>query len=223
MSYEYIRNQNPDLAIQKISSASFRKYGKVHNYSIKNVMDTFYKVVTIPKSGNKYEASIYEIEQLPEIRNISEYIFGGFETQAGICVGYCDNVVGMEYHQCSEVLITIENCILVLGQRLDIENDTYDLQNAELFYVEKGNVIELYSTTLHYMPIHTDKNLATVCMLLKGTNAPLINLRGILTEKNKYLFSLTERKGGTLCGEVKINVKQYENEIEKIVYKDENF
>ena len=75
-----------------------------------------------------------------------------------------------------------------------MENETYDSQKCECFYVPQGTIVECYSTTLHYTPIClSDDGFKTICLLLKGTgdNLPRPQV-GILKKKNKWFIAHPE-------------------------------
>lgn len=179
-----------DFKTKSTKDPSFRPYGqRYEQYPVDDVLELFRKEIEIPETGNIYIRSIEAFETLDQIRTISADLFGGFETQVGICAGYCDTVDGLEYHQGSEVVIIVQDCILALGKREDVEDQSYDLGKLEYFYAESGDVLELYGTTLHYMPLSDISPLGTVCILLRGTNEELPAQNGLLAAKNKYLFS----------------------------------
>ena len=78
-------------------------------------------------------------------------------------------------------------------------DDTYDTAKAEAFFVPAGTVIEVYATTLHYAPCHTqDGGFRCVVILPKGTNTDMEPVENVFSEdrllfaKNKWLIGHEE-------------------------------
>ena len=60
-----------------------------------------------------------------------------------------------------------------------------------MFYLEKGDAVELYSSTLHFCPCHvSDNGFSSVAALPKGTNTPLDEPSDdkLLFKKNKWII-----------------------------------
>lgn len=189
MNLEKIQEQNPHLTIYDVKDTNFQAYGRVINgFDLAEVTEYSGKC-NIPESGNYYEASVQELEEIAVIKELSQYLYGGLEVEAGICIGHNKSLTGIEYHQGSETIIAIEDCILILGKRQDMKDNTYDGNLTECFYVEKGQVVELYDTTLHYTPCKTGDHFFTIVLLLKGTNDKIEKPQGILMKKNKWFIT----------------------------------
>ena len=94
--------------------------------------------------------------------------------QIGYCNGRNSTYNGFEYHKCSEVNIAVTDMMLVLGLVTDIKNYHYNNDDATVFFVPKGTMIEMYQTTLHLSPIKVcDEGFKAVVVLTEGTNTPL--------------------------------------------------
>lgn len=204
MGYKEVKMKNSNLTIRKITDDAFKTYGAIHNYEVSKVIQYMEQHVEIPTVGNTYSASEIGLESQPIIQKISKDLFGHLLTEAGPCVGHNKSLTGIEYHQGSEINIAITDCVLILGKRQDMVGNTYDGGKTEVFYVEKGQTVELYDTTLHYTPCKVDDHFATVVILLKGTNEPIDEPEGILMKKNKWFIthtSMTEKiKAGNYPG-----------------------
>lgn len=111
--------------------------------------------------------------------------------EVGTCAGQNTQLLGMEYHQGSETIIAITDCLLILGKLQDMENSTYDTKSVEYFYIDAGECVELYSTTLHYAPCQITKNgFAIICILPQGTNfESTASINPLLTMKNKFFIT----------------------------------
>lgn len=116
-------------------------------------------------------------------------VYGGLEAQAGICAGRNKVFNGIEFHQGSETVVALTDCVLFVGKKSDMVGQTYNGERAECFFMEKGQIIEMYDSTLHYSPCNTGDYFITVVILLKGTNTPLENPSGLLTKKNKWFIT----------------------------------
>ena len=78
---------------------------------------------------------------------------------------------------------------VVLGSRKDMDSLTsFDLANAEAFFVPAGTAIMLYSDTLHYAPCSAgDGVFQCVIVLPQGTNYPSEKENIQKTEEDKLL------------------------------------
>ncbi len=189
MSLEILQKLNNHLTIFDIKDNRFLTYGRViDNFDISEVTQYSAKI-EIPESGNSYIASIQSLEAIPVIKLLSQFVYGGLEVQAGICVGHNKGLTGIEYHQGSETIIAIKDCVLILGKRQDMVGNTYDGSLTECFYVQKGQVVELYDTSLHYTPCKTGDYFMTIVILLKGTNNSIEKTQGILMKQNKWFIT----------------------------------
>jgi hypothetical protein len=211
MSIEEIRKKNLGLKIHSVNDPEFEPYGRIHAYDTKEALRVFQEKITLPEQGNYYQPSSRILEELSVVKQIAEELYGGLPSQAGPCLGYNTESNGMEYHQGSETAIAVTDSIFVLGKLQDMEGNHYDLSKAEVFFVNKGQVVELYGTTLHYTPIRVEKHFATICILIKGTNETLEQASGILIKKNKYFITHSTMKDKSkeenypgLIGEVNI-------------------
>ena len=62
----------------------------------------------------------------------------------------------------------------MLGKKEDLHDMEYQGDNVETFYLHKGEIIEIYDSTLHYTPMQVDKHgFSLGVILLKGTNTEL--------------------------------------------------
>lgn len=129
------------------------------------------------------------------MNELKQRFFGQMPIQAGYCNGHNTRLNAVEYHRSSEVNIAVTDMILLLGKQQDIENLSYDTSKMEAFLVEKGTMIELYATTLHYAPCQVKDGFRCVVILPKGTNTELEPYEEttkedqLLFAKNKWLIA----------------------------------
>jgi hypothetical protein len=131
--------------------------------------------------------------------------------QLGMCWGCHTRLNCLEYHRDSEINIGTTDFILLLAHQDEIENGLLDTARVKAFRVPAGVPVEVYATTLHYAPCHTDpaRGFRVAVALPKGTNtarpdfAPKSAEDRLLTARNKWLLAhpdSDEAKGGAVIG-----------------------
>lgn len=176
------------MKVKQVTDTSFRKYGKILTgidfSEIYNVLEG----MDYPEDV-EYAASFGPLEE-PEFRQkLSNTLYGELSVEIGYCSGHNKMLNALEYHRSSEANVAVTDIILLLGHQSDITEDfTYDTAQLEAFFVPAGTAIELYATTLHYVPIGTKENDYAFKMgvvLPFGTNFPLGVTLGAEAEKEK--------------------------------------
>ncbi len=189
------------MVIQKVTDASFQKYGKV----IQGLpaADIIAAMASTPVPEDViYVASVPELEACDSAGDIAYSLYGGMPIQIGYCNGHNKYLNALEYHRDSEINIAVKDLVLLLGQEQDIQADhTYDTSKVEAFLVPAGTVIEVYATTLHYAPCHVNEDgFQCVVVLPKGTNTDIRKEEGITLEdkllfaRNKWLIAHEDAK-----------------------------
>ena len=196
------------MKIQKLTDASFGKYGKViTEFSFEKILKEM-EHTPLPKDV-VYVPSVEAMEILPEAVDVCRKGFGGLPIQIGYCNGDNHKLNALEYHRSSENDIAATDLILLLGCQQDIEaDDTYDTSKVEAFFVPAGTAVELYATTLHYAPCSAQEGgFRCVIVLPKGTNEDLTfepekeGENRLLTAVNKWLIAHEEAGiEGAFCG-----------------------
>ena len=176
------------MKVKQITDTSFRKYGKILTgidfSEIYNVLEE----MDYPEDV-EYAASFGPLEE-PEFRQkLSNTLYGELSVEIGYCSGHNKMLNALEYHRSSEANVAVTDIILLLGHQSDITEDfTYDTAQLEAFFIPAGTAVELYATTLHYVPIGTKENDYAFKMgvvLPFGTNFPLGVTLGAEAEKEK--------------------------------------
>lgn len=176
------------MKVKQVTDTSFRKYGKILTgidfSEIYNVLEE----MDYPEDV-EYAASFGPLEE-PEFRQkLSNTLYGELSVEIGYCSGHNKMLNALEYHRSSEANVAVTDIILLLGHQSDITEDfTYDTTQLEAFFVPAGTAVELYATTLHYVPIGTKENDYAFKMgvvLPFGTNFPLGVTLGAEAEKEK--------------------------------------
>lgn len=196
------------MKIQKVTDASFGKYGKVlTEYELDGILKEM-EHTPLPKDVI-YVPSVEELEALPVAEVFKNRAYGGLPIQIGYCNGDNHKLNAVEYHRSSEINIAVTDMILLIGMQQDIEADyTYDTSKIEAFLVPAGTAIEVYATTLHYAPCTAaEGGFRCVVILPAGTNTELTFPAGksgedrLITAKNKWLIAHEEAGiEGAFCG-----------------------
>lgn len=205
-------NEVNDVTICDVSDPKFLPYGRiVTGFGWTDLIRYMEEQTEIPAEGNRYVASVPEMEALPESSRIRSVLYGGMEIEIGYCNGRNRTYNGFEYHKGSEINVAVTDFLLVLGHTWEITDNHYRNEDAEVFFVPKGSAIEMYQTTLHLSPIRvTDAGFKGIVILPKGTNTPLseeekaerdrlVNSGNcpearLLLQRNKWVISHPERK-----------------------------
>lgn len=190
-------------AIYDVRDPHFKTYGRViTGYDFTPFVRYVEQHTPIPEEGNVYAASLPELEELGAAKALGDLFYGGMPVQIGYCNGRNTTYNGFEYHKGSEINVAVTDFMLVLGHVWDIKDDTYHVETAEVFFVERGTAIEMYQTTLHLSPCRVcDEGFRDVVILPKGTNTPLAREdyplpdgeARLLLQRNKWVIAHPER------------------------------
>lgn len=196
-------NQINDVFVYAVSEKRFETYGRiVTGYDFFDMITYIEENTAIPDGGNVYEASVPGLEQFPVFIELQNNLYGGMEIQAGYCNGQNSTYNGFEYHKGSEVNIAVTDFMIVLGHTWLIQDNTYQIEDAEVFFVEKGTAFEMYQTTLHLSPCKISaEGFRDIVILPRGTNTPLIQEKRkaggegrLLLQKNKWVIAHRDRE-----------------------------
>lgn len=199
------------MKVHSIYDEEFRPYGKVlEGYDTQALLDTM-KRIPMPVEGVSYAPSIRELEELPLFWELRNRGFGGMPIQLGMCWGFNTRLNCLEYHRDSELNFGTEEYILLLAKLDEIRDGRLNTDLVKAFRVPAGVMVEVYATTLHYAPCHTDpgKGLRVAVVLPKGTNTGKPDLQvkfeedRWLTARNKWLLAhpeSMEAKNGAYVG-----------------------
>ena len=169
-------NKKNDVPVRSVKDEDFRSYGRVVEGADFSALIRYMEEHTvIPEGGNIYVASVPEMEALPAAAELADVAFGGMPIEIGYCNGRNTTYNGFEYHKGAEINIAVTDFMLVLGHSWDITPGlAYSVDQAEVFFVEKGTAIEMFGTTLHLSPVRTcDEGFKDIVVLPRGTNTPL--------------------------------------------------
>lgn len=187
-----LREVNPHITIHGVHGEAFRRYGRVV------AMDTApfcigAEKLPMPEQGSKYVASTPELDELPEAASLRGTCCGGLDEQIGLCWGHSNQLNALEWHTCNEFNIAVRELVLLLAKRSDLDADgRLNADKIQAFYLAQGEMVEIYSNTLHFCPCEvTESGFSCVVGLQRGTNLPLSQEQktGTLWAANKWLLA----------------------------------
>jgi hypothetical protein len=200
------------MKIYSVYDKEFRRYGQVvENYDTTELVEGL-KRTRMPQEGTGYVPEDPILQELPAMVEVSERFYGGMPVQLGWCSGHNTKLNCLEYHRDSEFNLGTEDFILLLGRQDEIDEDgLFDTARVEAFRVPAGVMVEVFATSLHYAPCHTDpvKGFQVLVALPWGTNTekpdfkPQSREDTLLTARNKWLLphpDSDEAKNGAVIG-----------------------
>ena len=179
------------MKIYRITDKEFKDFGAVVDVDATEIISVAEKI-ELPAEGAVYELSREDFEATDFAKAIERKVFGEIKTQNGYCYGHSNMLNALEWHKNSEVNVAVTDMILLLGKVQDIEDGKYDSAKVKAFEVKKGEVIEVYATTMHFCPIETSAGgFGCVVILPVGTNTVLDepSTDEFLFKKNKWIMA----------------------------------
>lgn len=185
------------MKIESVFDRAFAPYGKVlPGYDTSELLEALEKYTPLPEATD-YVASQPELEALPIAEKLAVNAYGGMPIQLGWCNGHNTRLNCLEYHRDSEINCGTSDFILLVAREDDIVDGSLDTDRVRAFRVPRGVMVEVYATTLHYAPCHTDpdKGFRVLVALPAGTNtakpdiAPKTGEDAWLWACNKWLLA----------------------------------
>ena len=162
------------MTIYPVTSPEFARYGRVisgYEGECAAITGALNAHTPLPEATG-YVPEEPALQQLPQAQVLGGSLYGGMPVQLGWCNGHNTRLNCLEYHRDSEFNLGTEDFILLLAKQEEIENGQLDTARVKAFRVPAGVLVEVYATTLHYAPCHTDpaKGFRVMVALPKGTN-----------------------------------------------------
>ncbi|MDC7247984.1 MAG: DUF4867 family protein [Sphaerochaetaceae bacterium] len=208
-----IQNMNPDKEIRPVTDPSVSRYGYVmRNIETESLIELSLSLFE-DKEGTQYIPSDQRMEALPVKSSLERLAFGELLIQVGCCYGMNHHLNGMEYHATNELIIAATDLVLMLGKVQDIREDgTWHSANTEFYYMNKGEALVIYSSTLHLAPCRVSEDpFNAIIVLPKGTNEALSGEpHSTLFKNNKWMLAHQEgpaAKNGALVKTVGVNIE----------------
>lgn len=187
------------MTILSVTDPSFARYGRVvTGYDTQALLAALEATPLTP--GVSYVPRVDALHAAEGAEAIGEALYGGMPFQLGYCNGYNTRLNCLEYHRDSEFNLGTEDFILLIAKQDDIVNDVLDTSKVAAFRVPGGVLVEIYATTLHYAPCHTDPahGFRVLVALPNTTNTPYRPVGGangadrMLWARNKWLLAHAE-------------------------------
>lgn len=186
------------MKIYSVNDPEFKSYGRVVTGMEETVAEILTALKTTPlPDGVGYVPEDPVLQELPAAVEVSNHLFGGMPCELGWCNGHNTKLNCLEYHRDSEFNLGAEDFILLLARLDQVEDGKLDTSGVKAFRAPAGTLIEVYATTLHYAPCHTDseKGFRVLVALPMGTNTekPHMEVTGgddaLLWARNKWLLA----------------------------------
>ena len=188
---EKLRQANPHIPIHSIHESAFRHYGRVIDWDTEAFCAAA-ETLPFPESGSRYVAATPELDEIPEAARLREVLCGGLDEQVGLCWGHSNRLGALEWHTCNEFNVAVRELVLLLAKREDLDGEgRLDAAKVQAFYLAQGEMIEVYSDTLHFCPCEVTKaGFSCIVGLQRGTNLPIAPERKVdkLWAANKWLI-----------------------------------
>ena len=200
------------MKIYSVNDPEFKPYGRVVNGLEAAKAEILQALATTPlPEATDYVAEEPVLQELPAMVEVSEHLFGGMPVQLGWCNGHNTKLNCLEYHRDSEFNLGTQDFILLLAKMDDIGDDgKLDTAKVKAFRAPAGTLVEVYATTLHYAPCHTDaaKGFRVLVALPWLTNTDKPALKELAPEDkllwacNKWLLAHAESSEAAQCAYV---------------------
>ena len=187
------------MEIRSVFDPAFKPYGRVvEGYPTEGLVKA---LATTPcTDGVVYLPRVEVLHSAPNAAKIGEGLYGGMPYELGYCNGHNTKLNCLEFHRDSEFNLGTDDFILLLATLSDLEDGELDTAKVKAFRVPAGVLVEVYATTLHYAPCHTDETAGfrVLVALPRGTNTEKPALRGgspedkYLAACNKWLLAHSE-------------------------------
>ena len=178
------------MKIYSIHAPEFKPYGKVlEGYDVSCLVKAM-ETIPLPEAGVAYEPSIPVLEATCTYGQLQNNAYGGMPVQLGMCWGRNTKLNCLEYHRDSEFNVGTHDFILLLAKQDEIVDGMLDTAKVRAFRVPAGVLVEVYATTLHYAPCHTDETegFRVAVALPRGTNEAKPAVKAI-TEEDQLLWA----------------------------------
>ena len=186
------------MTVLSVFDEAFRPYGQVVT-GLEEACAQILPVlaeVDLP-AGTAYVPEDPNLQRLSAADVLSDHCYGGMPVQLGWCCGHNTKLNCLEYHRDSEFNLGTGDFILLLAREDEIADGVLDTAKVKAFRVPAGVLVEVYATTLHYAPCHTDaaEGFRVLVALPKGTNTDRPDVPALTPEdkrlwaRNKWLLA----------------------------------
>ena len=199
------------MKIYSVTDPEFKPYGQILKGYDTSELIAAMDAIPLPAEGVAYEPGIASLEACAIYRDLENRGYGGMPIQLGMCWGHNTKLNCLEYHRDSEVNIGTHDFVLLLAKQDQIVDGVLDTALVKAFRVPAGVPVEVFGTSLHYAPCHTNAadGFRVAIVLPKGTNTAKPNFTPVseedrwMTARNKWLLAhpdSAEAKDGAHIG-----------------------
>ena len=188
---EALQKANPHIQIHSVHEAVFASYGRFIEEDTTEICAAAEKL-PFPEEGSRYVAAEASLEATEFAKRLREEYCGQLDEQVGICYGHSNRLNALEWHTCNEFNVAVRPLVLLLAKRGDMdEKGRLDAAKVKAFYLAQGEMIEVYSDTLHFCPCEvTTDGFSSIVGLQRDTNLPLQDRKQeLLWARNKWLIA----------------------------------
>ena len=188
---EALQKTNPHIQIHSVHEAVFASYGRFIEEDTTEICAAAEKL-PFPEEGSRYMAAEASLEATEFAKRLREEYCGQLDEQVGICYGHSNRLNALEWHTCNEFNVAVRPLVLLLAKRGDMdEKGRLDAAKVKAFYLAQGEMIEVYSDTLHFCPCEvTTDGFSSIVGLQRDTNLPLQDRKQeLLWARNKWLIA----------------------------------
>ena len=175
------------MQVYSVFDKEFKSYGKVlTGYDVSELVSALERF-ELPPEGTAYRPSVEELENCAIYKDFRDNAYGGAPIQVGMCWGRNTKLNCLEYHRCSEIIVTTEDVTLLMAKLDEVEDYTLDTKKIKAFALPKHTVLEIYATTLHYAACNPYTGYRIAVVLADGSNRNRPQ-RENLNEEDKLLW-----------------------------------
>jgi len=144
------------MKIYSVKDPEFKLYGRiVEGVDVTGLMAAL--ATTELTDGVVYLPRVDVLHAAAGAEAAGDVMYGGMPYQLGFCNGHNTKLNCLEYHRDSEFNLGTEDFILLLAKQEEIDdNGILDTAKVKAFRCPAGTLMEVYATTMHYAPCHTD-------------------------------------------------------------------
>lgn len=184
-----LRKINPHVEIFDIYSKEFKRFGKVSDLDCSEIIDYLIRETEIPQEGNFYTPIDKNMEEFQVFKEAYNKNYGLIDVEIGYCNGQSTHLNGLEYHKTNEFNIGATDMVIFLAMVQDMNGNYIDTKDARAFFLGKGEVVELYQTSMHYAPCKVHVSGFKCGVILSRSTNVLTNIVDIKAEgEHRLLF-----------------------------------
>jgi hypothetical protein len=155
-----------------------------------------------------YEPVVEALQDHPLVAEIQEMIYNGEPVQVGWVYGNNANLDYLELNEAPVTLITAENAVLFVGSKANLDQTawTFDVKNANAFYIPANSVVSLKPETLHSAPVRVSEEtgVLTAVIVPEGLGAETVSpgsgMDQALVSNNRWIFAFPGVMNGLFEG-----------------------